>query len=74
MAELTKADAARLVKRVIPEIKDGKATGKMLDKDVGADEVLSFRLGEGGQLVVVTTDGQKLCAALSTAQAAKAGK
>ena len=56
--ELTAADAARRVKRVVTTAdKEGKTTTRELS--VKADEVLSFR-DYGTHVVVVTTDGQKL--------------
>lgn len=56
--ELTAAEAARRVKRVVTTAdKEGKATVR--DVAIKADEVLSFR-DYGTHVVVVTTDGQKL--------------
>lgn len=57
--DLPPAEAARLVSREVPELKDGKLTGQRVQKAVAADEVLACRL-RGNVLVVVTTDGQKL--------------
>lgn len=57
--ELTKADAAKLVKRTVivpPEKEGGKPTEKQVA--IGADEVLGFK-DYGGHVVVVTKDGQK---------------
>lgn len=59
--ELTAADAARRVKRVVATAdKEGKPTAR--EFAVKADEVLSFR-DHGTHVVVVTTDGQKLTSA-----------
>ena len=59
--ELTAAEAARRVKRVVATAdKEGKATAR--DVAVKADEVLSFR-DYGTHVVVVTIDGQKLTSA-----------
>ena len=56
--ELTAADAARRVKRVVTTAdKEGKTSTR--EVSVKADEVLSFR-DYGAHVVVVTTDGQKL--------------
>ncbi|WP_153117375.1 hypothetical protein [Rhodocyclus tenuis] len=58
---LTAADAAKLVKRRVPVVKEGKPTAELTDKAVSAKEVLDFRVDEQqGIVVVVTTDGQKL--------------
>lgn len=54
--EMTAADAAKLVKRIVVE--DGKKKAVA----VGASEVLAFR-DYGNRVVVVTTDGQKLSSA-----------
>jgi hypothetical protein len=68
MADFTKADAAKLVKRVVPEFKDGKPAGTV-EKAVSETEVLAFRVDEAAnRITVVTTDGQKLTGLL------KAGK
>ncbi|MGH6624155.1 MAG: hypothetical protein ACREBN_09295 [Burkholderiaceae bacterium] len=56
-AKLTKADAAKRVKRIVVTVKDGEEVRKSVA--VGADEVLSFK-DYGSHVVVVTTDGQKL--------------
>lgn len=59
--ELTAADAARRVKRVVTTAdKDGKPATR--EVAVKADEVLSFR-DYGTHVVVATTDGQKLTSA-----------
>lgn len=59
--ELTKADAAKLVKREVPALdKDGKPTGKTKGVAIEADEVFDFAVRDDGTLVVVTVDGQKL--------------
>lgn len=58
-AELTAADAAKLVFREAPKLDDdGKPTGKLTRKPIDADEVLAFR-DYGSHVVVVTKDGQK---------------
>lgn len=57
MATLTKAEAAKLVKRTIIETKDSKAVTK--EVVVTEAEVLSFT-EYTETVVVVTTDGQKL--------------
>lgn len=57
--EMTAAQAAKFVKRPVPELKDGKPTGKMRQLAVKTEEVLSFREYDS-HVVVVTTDGQKL--------------
>lgn len=57
--EMTAADAAKLVCRVVPVLnKEGKATGDTKQIAVKASEVLSFR-DCGDRVVVVTNDGQK---------------
>lgn len=62
--ELTAAEAAKAVKRPVPETgKDGKPTGKTVGVALKPDEVLSFSL-RGKVVTVVTTDGQKLVGAL----------
>ena len=55
--ELTAADAAKRVKRIITETVDGKTREKGVA--VQPEEVLSFR-DYGTHVVVVTKDGQKL--------------
>ncbi|MFZ5530301.1 MAG: hypothetical protein ACOY4U_04525 [Pseudomonadota bacterium] len=60
--ELTKEQAAKLVKRVVPIIKDGKPSGETKEVSVKADEVLSFKEFDD-RVVVVTVDGQKLTGA-----------
>lgn len=58
---LTRADAAKLVKRDVPVLgKDGKPTGKTEKVEVAAREVFAFAVREEGTVVVVTIDGQKL--------------
>jgi len=58
---LTKADAAKLVKREVPVLdKQGKPTGKTTKVAVEADEVFAYAVREDGTVVVVTVDGQKL--------------
>lgn len=61
--ELTPADAAKLVKRLVPVLEDGKPTGKEKEVPVKAEEVLAFAI-RGDSIVVVTKDGQKLTGAL----------
>jgi hypothetical protein len=57
---LTKADAAKLVKREIPLFDDNKKpTGKTKLVAIAEDEVLDFAEREDGTVVVVTKDGQK---------------
>ncbi|MEW8494244.1 MAG: hypothetical protein AB2604_10600 [Candidatus Thiodiazotropha taylori] len=58
-AEMTKAQAAKLVKRTVPVLDKGKATGKFKSVAVKTDEVLDFKV-YSDHVVVVTTDGQKL--------------
>lgn len=61
---LSKADAAKLVKRLVPAVgADGKPTGKQAEKAVTAEEVFDFAV-VGKEVVVVTVDGQKLRGAL----------
>lgn len=55
---LTKAEAAALVKREVPELKDGEPTGKTLQQDIGEAEVFAFREYDD-HVIVVTVDGQK---------------
>jgi len=63
--EMTAEDAAKLVSRQAPKMKDGKPVldkdnkPVMEDKAIDADEVLSFR-DYGDHVVVVTTAGEKL--------------
>lgn len=57
--EMTAADAAKLVCRVVPITSKGVLTGETKEVTVKASEVLSFR-DFGDRVVVVTTDGQKL--------------
>lgn len=57
--EMTAAEAAKLVVREIPVIKDRKPTGEVRQVPVKVGEVLSFR-DYGSYVVVVTTDGKKL--------------
>lgn len=56
--QLTAAEAAKRVKRVVATDKDGN----LIKAAVKADEVLAFR-DCGTHVVVVTTDGQKLSSA-----------
>ena len=64
--EITAAEAAKAVVRLVPEIKDGKPTGETLEKAVAAKEVLDFKV-RGDQVTVVTIDGQKLTGTLKAA-------
>lgn len=57
--EMTAADAAKLVKREVPVLKDGKPTDKTRLVPVKAEEVFAFR-DHGDHVNVVTVDGQKL--------------
>lgn len=58
MADKSKADVAKLVKRVVVEKdKDGKLVEKKVD--IKAADVLAFR-DYGDYVRVVTADGQKL--------------
>lgn len=57
--EMTAADAAKFVCRVVPITSKGVPTGETKEVAVKASEVLSFR-DCGDHVVVVTTDGQKL--------------
>ena len=63
--ELTKAAAAKLVKRQVPIMKEGKVQtndkGEVVFKDVAVkeSEVLSFR-DYGDHVVIVTIQGEKL--------------
>ncbi len=57
--EMTAADAAKLVCRVVPVLgKDKKPTDETRDIPIKAAEVLSFK-DYGDHVVVVTIDGQK---------------
>jgi len=60
---LSKAEAAKAVKRLVPEIKDGKPTGREVERSVPVTEVFAFAV-VGEEVVVVTVDGQKLRGAL----------
>lgn len=57
--EMTAADAAKCVCRVVPITNKGVPTGETKEVTVKASEVLSFR-DCGDTVVVVTKDGQKL--------------
>lgn len=57
--EMTAAQAAALVKREVPEMKDDKPTGKMKPVAVKADEVFAFK-DHGDHVTVLTVDGVKL--------------
>lgn len=60
---LSKAEAAKAVKRLVPEIKDGQPTGKEVERAITVTEVFAFAV-VGEEVVVVTVDGQKLRGAL----------
>ncbi|MCB1909982.1 MAG: hypothetical protein KDH15_21685 [Rhodocyclaceae bacterium] len=63
--DLAPAEAAKLVKRQVPEVgKDGKTTGKLVDASVKADEVFASRVRDD-KLTVVTTAGEKLTGTLA---------
>lgn len=58
--ELTKADAAKAVKREVPVFdKDGKPNGETKAIKVAEEEVLDWAV-RGNVVTVVTVDGQKL--------------
>lgn len=56
---LTPKDLAKLVKREVPEIKDGKPTGKMVEQAIRPEEVLAHAV-RGDVVTVVTIAGEKL--------------
>ena len=58
-SEMTNEQAAALVKRTVPVMKDGKPTKETKQVAVKADEVLDFK-DHGDHVVVVTVDGKKL--------------
>lgn len=76
----TKKDIAAAVKRVVVEVitdpktkqpeldKDKKIKTRTVSKDVTEDEVLDYRV-DGLNVVVVTTDGQKLTGTLPAPKA-----
>ena len=70
VSQLTKAEAAKLVKRSVPKVVDGKLVLDKHDKPVmkqvpvKEDEVLDFK-EYVNHVVVVTKDGQKLTGAKS---------
>lgn len=67
---LSPAQAAKLVKRQVPEIgEDRKPTGKLVDQAIRPDEVLDFAV-RGDELTVVTIAGEKLTGVIP-AKAAK---
>lgn len=69
--DLPAAEAAKLVRREVPEVgKDGKPTGKMVDKAVAAAEVFAVAV-RGDVVTVVTTDGRKLVGELPARKDAK---
>lgn len=69
--DLPAAEAAKLVKRVVPEIgDDGKPTGKDIQIAVKPSGVFANRL-RADVLTVITTDGQKLITVLPPAKAEK---
>lgn len=57
--EITAAEAAKAVKRLVPVLKDGKPTGETKEVAVKADELFAWTK-RGDRIVVVTIDGQKL--------------
>lgn len=57
-AELTPAQAAKLVKREVPVMKDGKPTDKTRPAAIGVNEILDVK-DYDTYVVVVTKDGQK---------------
>lgn len=61
--ELTAAQAARAVKRPVPEMKDGKPTGETKLVAVREEELLAWSK-RGDRVTVVTRDGQKFEGAL----------
>lgn len=66
-AEMTKAQAAKAVRRPVPvKAKDGTVTIDMVA--VKPDEVLAFK-DHGTHVVVVTIDGQKFSSADAKAEA-----
>ncbi|MFT3758988.1 hypothetical protein [Thauera sp.] len=69
--DLPAAEAAKLVKRLVPEIgEDGNPTGKDVGVEISASDVLSCRV-RGDVLVVVTTAGEKLTAPAPKGKAEK---
>jgi hypothetical protein len=80
--DMPAAGAAKLVKREVLKLKDGKP---VVDKDgkptgetelvaVKADEILSTRVCEvSSQVIAVTIDGQKLSADIPAGKSAKKG-
>lgn len=69
--DLPAAQAAKLVKRQIPEAdEDGNPTGKMKPVDVDADEVFACRVRDT-VLTVITTDGVRLTGAVPVKAADK---
>lgn len=66
---LTAEQAAKAVKRQVPEIKDGKPTGETALQAIRPDEVLAHAV-RGGVVTVVTIAGEKLTGELQ----AKASK
>lgn len=68
-AALTPEQAAKAVRRKVPEIKDGKPTGQTALQAIRPDEVLASVV-RGNVVTVVTISGEKLSAELP-AKAAK---
>lgn len=65
--DLPAAEAAKLVKRSVPVMKDGKPTGEHKDVPIKADEVFACRVRDQ-DVTVITVDGQKLTSVLSAAR------
>ena len=57
--ELTATEVAKLIKREVPLLSNGKPTVKTRLLAVQADEVFAFK-AHGDHVNVVTTDGRKL--------------
>lgn len=58
--DMPAADAAKLVKRQVPELaEDGTPSGKLVDAPIEADDVFAVRV-RGNAVTVITTDGRKL--------------
>lgn len=69
--DMPAAEAARLVRREMPELgRDGRPTGRRIERAVLAVDVFAVAVREG-QITVVTTDGQKLFGELPAGKAAK---
>ncbi len=68
-AALTPEQAAKAVKRQVPEIEGGKPTGKTVEQAIRPNEVLASAV-RGNVVTVVTISGEKLTGELP-AKAAK---